>query len=267
MSIIKKCLSCVPAAIKNATIIPRGYAGGRGLPVKWVMPQKPSCISKEKSGDGGLDFHIKEDDYLKGFEKSSELQDANELVKKMFTIAFNPRRELVNLRKRKSTEMVQRHSHDTLSMECRIARLTTKILSLQEHQEKHPTNRKTKVILKEAIEKRQMWLKKLRIQDYPRFEYLLERLNLTYHPAPEGSWKMLTIKDCTRRHLQKHCDEIIQKKLDDYRAELKSQQKDFFTEKAKKLEFIRNEEIACGVTPTVSEEEIAAAKQIVATFA
>ena len=62
--------------------------------------------------------------------------------------------------------------------------LTVEILQLQEHMEKNKKNSTTKVFLKEMIEKRKRWLKKLRVQDYARFEYLLERLNLVYHPLP-----------------------------------------------------------------------------------
>lgn len=75
-----------------------------------------------------------------------------------------------------------------------------------------------------------------------------------------------TRKGGTRRLLDKYCDELIQKKLDAYRAELEAQQKDFFNEKAQKLEFIRNEEIACGVAPSVTEEEVKAAKEKAASF-
>lgn len=60
---------------------------------------------------------------------------------------------------------------------------------------------------------------------------------------------------------ESHCNKIIQQKLDAYKAELKMQQKDFYVEKAEKLAFIRNEEIACNLKPTVSEEDVAYAKQ------
>lgn len=58
----------------------------------------------------------------------------------------------------------------------------------------------------------------------------------------------------------------MKKKLEDYKQELESQKASFYKEKAEKLEFIRNEEIACGATPTVSEEEIASAKEKAASF-
>lgn len=53
----------------------------------------------------------------------------------------------------------------------------------------------------------------------------------------------------------------MQEKLDAYKKELKELQKDFYIEKAEKLAFIREEELACGLQPSVSEEDIACAKQ------
>ena len=66
--------------------------------------------------------------------------------------------------------------------------------------------------------------------------------------------------------LENYCDDLMKKKLDNYRKELESQQKDFFKDKAEKLEFIRNEEIALGVKPTVTEQMVQEAKQKAATY-
>lgn len=71
----------------------------------------------------------------------------------------------------------------------------------------------------------------------------------------------VTKKESLTRVTEKHCNQMVQKKLDTYKAELKAQQKNFFAEKAEKLAFIRKEEIACGLEPTVSEEDVALAKQ------
>jgi small subunit ribosomal protein S15 len=76
----------------------------------------------------------------------------------------------------------------------------------------------------------------------------------------------LTVKKSAKKLHQKRCDQIVQKKLDAYKEELKRQQKYFFKDKAAKLAFIRKEEIECGVTPTITEEEIAAAEAKAATL-
>lgn len=72
---------------------------------------------------------------------------------------------------------------------------------------------------------------------------------------------MVSRKDSIRNMTQTFCDDIVQKKLDAYKAELREQQKLFYTDKIKKLEFILKEEKECGVTPTVTEEDIEAARK------
>jgi len=53
----------------------------------------------------------------------------------------------------------------------------------------------------------------------------------------------------------------VQEKIDTYKRELKELQKNFYIEKAEKLAFIREEELACGLQPSVNEEDIACARQ------
>ncbi|XP_058794490.1 small ribosomal subunit protein uS15m [Phymastichus coffea] len=262
MNILRQ-LSLTPNIVRNL-IQTRNYAVPK-LPVEWIEPEKISCIDPRKSGDGGLELNIKPEDPIKFFEKSEELKGADSIVKKIFSINFNNRKSTVYLQKERAIQLVQRHSHDRGSMEAKIAKMTVRILQLQEHQKIFWQNKKTKRILKELIDKRNKCLKFLRRQDYPRFEFLLERLNLIYKPCPEDK-QPLDYKSCTTRLMEKYCDKIVKEKLANYRQELESQQASFFKEKAEKLEFIRNEEIACGVTPTISEEEIEAAKQKAASF-
>lgn len=67
-----------------------------------------------------------------------------------------------------------------------------------------------------------------------------------------------SMRDLTKAY----CDKIIQNKLDAYKAELEAQKKEFYQEKAEKLAFVREEELACGVAPTVTEEDIMEARQM-----
>lgn len=71
-------------------------------------------------------------------------------------------------------------------------------------------------------------------------------------PSRKESLKIIT---------QEHCDDIIQKKLDAYKAELKARQKDFYREKVEKLEYILMEEKKYGLKPTVTEAAIEAARE------
>lgn len=66
-----------------------------------------------------------------------------------------------------------------------VAKQTVKIRSLQKHMMKFPKDKRSKVILKELIDKRKKFLKYLRRWDYKRFEWLLEKLDIVYRPPPE----------------------------------------------------------------------------------
>lgn len=73
--------------------------------------------------------------------------------------------------------------------------------------------------------------------------------------------QQVTRKGSLRRLTEKYCNKIVQDKLDTYKAELYTLQKDFYAEKAAKLAFIREEEITCGLELTVTEDDIEHAKQ------
>ncbi|XP_018340512.1 PREDICTED: 28S ribosomal protein S15, mitochondrial [Trachymyrmex septentrionalis] len=228
--------------------------------ITWVRPEKVSYLSSEKSGDQGLEIDVKSSDFAKTYNELPELKNASDIVKKMFTLQFLPRKETINVRRDKILELVQRHRLDKNSPEAIIAIMTNDIHQLQEDLTKCPKNKKMKVRLLETIAKRRKMLKYLRQWDYRRFEWILEKLNLVYKPLPELPHQ-ITRKDSLRRLTEKHCNELVQEKLDIYKEELKKLQKDFYIEKAKKLAFIREEEITCGLQPSVSEEDIAYAKQ------
>jgi len=65
-----------------------------------------------------------------------------------------------------------------------VASMTANIRNLQEHYKLAPRDKNSRVALKEIIDKRKKRLKHLRTWDYKKFEWLLENLDLTYHPHP-----------------------------------------------------------------------------------
>lgn len=137
--------------------------------------------------------------------------------------------------------------------------MTVKIRSYQEIIESHPRNKKLRVILKETIDKRKKFLGYLRRWDYRRYEWLLEKLNIVYKAYPEGYLRVerrLSLKNLT----EIHCDDIRQKRLEEYKKKLESNQVNFLEEKIKNLELIRNEQMACQVKTTITEQDINEAK-------
>ncbi|XP_032685065.1 28S ribosomal protein S15, mitochondrial [Odontomachus brunneus] len=228
--------------------------------ITWTRPKKESYLIPEKSGDQGIDISVKASDIPSIYSESPEMKDASDIVKTRFMLNFLPYKNISKVKMEKFVNIVQRYDNDTTSPEVKIAYLTGKIYVLREVLIKYPKNSKIRVALKELIDKRRSLLARLRKKDYRCFEYVLEKMNLVYKPFPEPPTQ-ITKKESLTRLTEKYCDKIVQEKLDSYKAELKAQQKDFFAEKAEKLAFIREEEIACGLKPTISEEDIARAKQ------
>lgn len=228
--------------------------------IKWTRPVKIPSIDPRQTGDLGIKVSVKSTDIKSYYQNSKELQDADEIVKKMFTLAFQPKKESRNLEREKVIGLVKRHVCDRGSAEVRIAAMTSEIQYLQKYMEKHPKNIKTKVFLKELIDKRRKYLGHLRTWDYRRFEWLLEHLNLIYVAQPEVPGPV-SRKNALRQLTKNYCDDIIQQKLNAFKAELKEQQKTFFAQKAKNLEYILEEEKKYGLEPTVTQEQIDAARQ------
>lgn len=125
--------------------------------------------------------------------------------------------------------------------------------------EKFPRNLRMKVNLKEKIDKRKRFLRILREQDYKKYEWILEKLDLVHKSYPETYFRVER-KASLRKLTDIHCEEIKEKRLDAYRKELESQQLGFLEKKIQTLQFIRDEQVACKIKVTVTLEEIAAAK-------
>lgn len=248
---------------KNSGCITRGFKSD--LKIKWIKPAKIPCTHPSKSGDGGLKRIENESILAYNYSQSQELKDAPEIVRKLFSLEFMPMKETEILNKENTRDLVKRYEHDKVSMEAKIAVMTSEVLYLQKYLDKNPRDKKTFVFLKHLIDRRKKFLSKLRKWDYRRFEWILEQLNLTYKPNPVEYYRV-TRKDSMRKLTKKHCDELIQEKINAYKAELAEKKKIFLNSKVERLEFIRAEEIACGVEPTVSEEEIQEAKKIAAQY-
>ncbi|XP_020290303.1 28S ribosomal protein S15, mitochondrial [Pseudomyrmex gracilis] len=250
--------------LKSSAYLSRGYAQTVGdYNIVWVKPKKKTKAEKllaDRSGDQGLKLDVKPSDFCLKYDESPELKDASDLVKKMFTLQFQPCKQRHFVERAKAVDLVKRHELDAKSPEAQIAALTSRIHYLQEYVVANPYDSSTRVALKEKIERRRKFLRCLRLADYKRFEWVLEKLNLIYKPLPEPPFQV-TRKDSFRRLTKNHCDTIMQDKLDKYKSELKELQKEFYKEKAEKLAFIRKEELECNVEPTVSEEDVTCARE------
>ncbi|KAJ8880568.1 hypothetical protein PR048_017038 [Dryococelus australis] len=180
---------------------------------------------------------------------------ADELVKRMFTLSFLPRKYTVETEKSNMIDRVRRHQLDRNSVEKMIAEMTANIRNWQELFEKNPQDKVFKVNLKELIEKRRKYLKFLRSYDYKRFEWLLEELNLRYRPHPRQYLKV-TRKASLRNLTNKYCEDLKQKRLDEYKAFLEAQKLSFLQGKLEKLQQIQKDEQELDLSQTVTDEDI-----------
>lgn len=253
---------CKLLSYKQLTNVPaRAYAFKSDLKIKWVRPEKIPCHMPEKSGDLQPMPEVDQTQYALDFKKSKELEDADDLVKRLFTLRFQPRRKTTQVYIRGVVGDVRRHANDKGSIEARIARWTGAIRSLQALTDRFPMNTGLRVNIKELVDKRKKHLKYLRRWDYKKFEWLLESLGLVYKP-PVSEFQRVTRKESLRKLTRTYCDDIVSDRLDAYRRQLEEQQPAFLQEKISTLEFLRQEQKDCGVEVTIWQEEIDAAKEL-----
>lgn len=239
----------------------RNYAFKSDLKIKWVRPEKIPSVNPQKSGDLEPINEIPGKEYLFEFKNSKELESADDIVKKLFTLEYAPRSEIMRSYKQEMISRVRRHPLDNDSIEVKIASWTGAIRSMQDTLEKYPRDQILKVHLKELIDKRKKKLKFLRMWDYKRFEWLIEKLNIVYKPCPLENFPV-TRKESLRKLTKIHCDNVRNEKLEKYKKHLQEQQPVFLKEKIRTLEYIRDEQERLKVPITVTREEIDSAKML-----
>uniref|UniRef100_A0A1I8PAX0 Small ribosomal subunit protein uS15m n=1 Tax=Stomoxys calcitrans TaxID=35570 RepID=A0A1I8PAX0_STOCA len=243
------------ANIVNRQVV-RQYAFKSDLKIKWVRPEKISCIRPEKSGDCSKLPAVNSKELMLGFNKSKELETADDTVKSLFELGNNPNFHTSRYYSDQLIKEVQRHQLDYGSMEAKLAGMTVFIRRYQQYMEEHPRDKKRKVMLKEMIEKRKKFLKYLRRWDYRRFEWILEKLDLVYKPPPaEFHW--ITRKESLQKLTDIHCENLKQQKLAEYRKTLEEQQIPFLEDAIKKMQFVRQEQLDLRIPVTITEEDIA----------
>ncbi|XP_030560118.1 28S ribosomal protein S15, mitochondrial [Drosophila novamexicana] len=238
----------------------RDYAFKSDLKIKWVRPEKISCIKPEKSGDLAKLPPLNPNEILPEYKDSKELANADETVKSMFLLSNNRNHLTTRYYRDQMVKEVQRHEQDYGSMEATLAKMTAVIRRYQSHMEVHPRDKMIKVRLKELIDKRKKFLKYLRRWDYPRFEWILEKLDLVYKPPP-AHFHWVTRKESLQKLTDIYCEKIKEERLEAYHKELQAQQIPFLEDAIKKMIFVRQEQIDCDVPVTVTEQQIEDARK------
>jgi len=255
---------------KPSIAYPKPGISDKALPihVKWDRPVMIETVNPQISGDvGGLE-HFGHVDLSKPpvkLENSKALETAPEEVKRVLSLEFARRRDVMEKLSREVLESVQKHPRDFDSLEVKITLATIKIRNIQHELIKlYPyKNQPVKHYLTHKISSRRTMLGKLREQDYKKYEWLLEKLNLLYkpmpHDAPDGV--MIPRENVARKaSIEKltdlWCEELQRHRLNAYQRQLVREQPGFLVKKAEKLKHILQEEKELGLELTVTENEI-----------
>jgi len=257
---------------KPSIAFPKPGVSDKATPihVKWERPVFIQTVNPKISGDvGGLQhFGIDNLDLTQpkaGLEKSKNLQAASDDVKRVLSLEFARRRDLMDKLTQDVLKSVQRHPHDFSSDEVKITMKTIKIRNIQKYLiDLYPyKNQPIKHVLTHMISARRKQLGRLRENDYKKYEWLLEKLNLLYKPQPHDAPPGVTIpkeniarKASIEKLTDLWCSELRRHRMKALQNKLQEQQPEFLIKKAEKLSFILNEEKELGLEPTVTQAEI-----------
>jgi len=255
---------------KPSLAYPKPGISDKALPihVKWDRPVMVETVNPQVSGDvGGLE-HFGSVDLSQPpvkMENSKALQTASEDVKRVLSLEFARRKDVMEKLSKDVLTTVQKHPRDFDSLEVKITMATIKIRNLQhELIQLYPyKNQPAKHVLTHKISNRRKMLRVLREQDYKKYEWLLEKLNLLYKPMPHDAPDGVMIprenverKASIERLTDLWCQELRRHRLKAYQRQLVREQPGFLAKKAQKLRQILQEERELGLEQTVTEEEI-----------
>jgi len=238
------------------------------IEVKWSRPVTMEICNPQISGDiGGLDYFDKVDMSLPKLKHAGAdaLEQASPEVKKVLSLEFSRRKDYIETIANQVIKSVQRHPRDYSSLEVKIALKTVNIRNLQnELINLYPYKcQPMKACLTRKVTSRRKDLEQLRSEDYKKYEWLLEKLNLFYKPMPWDAPRGVLIdkqniarKASIEKLTDLWCSELRRHRLAAYRKTLEEQQPAFLREKADTLARLRADEILLGVEITVSEQDI-----------
>ncbi|KAG8435779.1 hypothetical protein GDO86_013644 [Hymenochirus boettgeri] len=130
----------------------------------------------------------------------------NDVVKRLLSLEMASQAEKHKIKTQQLVDKVRSDPQDTSSVEVKIAVLTAKIRSYQEHIQKHPKDKANKRKMLMTIDKRKKLLKLLRRTRYDTFEHVCSQLDIVYTFPPEY------YRPVTRRWLAKKalCIKVFQ---------------------------------------------------------
>jgi len=182
-------------------------------------PTKP--LSFDYSGD--LTTSVGHIDYTSprlGFEDVSELQSADDKVKKIFSLEFTSKGEVMQKAMADLIRKVQDHPLDVQTIEVNIARETVGIRNKIKHCLQFRKDKIAKMRLIELIHKRKRLLKQLRRRDAEKFSWLTSELKLQLLPDPTPERMTLSRREKREKAAREATEALKQKKMEELRQRL-----------------------------------------------
>lgn len=233
------------------------------IKVHWERPTHVRRVMPGEDGSGDLEGlpQVDLERPQSSLSGSEDYVTASPEVRRILSLEFARNRDQVEVIKNDLVRSVQRHPLDLDSVEVTIAQLTVRIRNTQAELEKiRHKNPALRHALKIKVDHRRVLLRRLREQDYKKFEWLLEKLNLVYKPRP-AFWERIERKKHMARLTDLWCSEYQDHLLTQLKMENASKQPEFLREKAQTLEWIAKEERDLGLPSTVNLDEIAELKK------
>ena len=234
------------------------------LPVPWTNPEYIFVGNPGENASGDMDIHPRDLDLNRPLLQCTGLkafEEAPAEVKRIFSLEMGRNRDARQVLLEDARELVAEHKYDMDSNVVRIAQLTVQIRDLQRNLAELRTrgwrNGQGLRKLAKIVNHRKNRLAVLRELDYPKFEWLLEKLDLVYKPLPLVETRVIRRKH-TEMLTNLLCDETRTFKLQSFKEELEADQPNFLRRKAEILSKIMKEEQELGLKETVTQEDIEA---------
>jgi ribosomal protein S15P/S13E len=155
-----------------------------------------------------------------GFESLPELKSAHEVVKKIFSLEFSPKAEVINKVVDDLITKVQDHALDVQSLEINIAKDTVAIRNGIQHCLQFRKDKVSKARLIERIHKRKCRLKQLRQRDIDKFNWIISELQLQLLPDPTPERMTLSRREKREKAAREATEALIRQKTEDLRKRL-----------------------------------------------
>ncbi|XP_028937373.1 28S ribosomal protein S15, mitochondrial [Ornithorhynchus anatinus] len=176
-----------------AAVLGRGPPGGGGC----LLSQPARAFAAKKQVLPSQVDDLPSSMLRQDFRNVPGIDKVDDLVKRVLSLEMAPMKEKLKIKKEQMVSKVSANPEDTSSLEARVAALTVKIRSYEEHMQKHRKDKAHKRYLLMSVDQRKKMLKNLRQTNYEVFEKACKELGIEYTFPP------LYYRTATRRWVAK----------------------------------------------------------------